>query len=146
MAHPPVVTRIGMTLIALAAGLGAGAAAADVVAVVSSTNPVTTLAKHQTVDIFLGKTNHFPDGRQAVPIDQVEGSSARNEFYARFADMSPAQVKAHWSKVIFTGRGMPPREAADSVEVRNFVAARPDAIGYIDQAVVDDSVKVLLVK
>lgn len=146
MERRTALARVWMTLIALASGLGAGAASADVVAVVSATNPVTTLGKHEVVDIFLGRANRFPNGRPVVPIDQAEGSRVRNEFYTRFAGMSAAQVKSHWSRIIFTGRGMPPREASDGVEVRNFVAARPDAIGYIERAVVDDSVKVLLVK
>src|SRR5580692_9895378 len=91
--------------VGLALGLAVGAVSADVVAVVSSKSPVTTLSKNQVMDIFLGKRTSFPDGSSAVPIDQTEGSAVRDEFYSRIAGMSPAQVKAFWSKIIFTGRG-----------------------------------------
>ena len=113
------------------------------VAVVSAKSPVTSLNASQVADIFLGKTSRFPDGSQAVPIDQVEDSPARERFYAAFTGKSPAQVKAHWSKIIFTGRGQPPRQVSNSAEARKLVAANPNAIGYIDASLVDDSVRVL---
>lgn len=139
----PIVKRLGFAVIGLSLSLGAGAAAADVVAVVSAKSPLNALSKNQVADIFLGKTALLPDGVQAVPIDQAEGSAARDEFYVRFAGKSPAQLKAHWSKIIFTGRGQPPKEVLNSIEVKKRVAENPDAIGYIDQNLVDGSVRVL---
>jgi len=135
---------IGLIVIGLALSLGLNASAAEVVAVVSAKNPVTMLSKNQVVDIFLGKTSRFPDGTPAVPIDQEEGSAARDEFYATFAGKSPAQLKAHWSKIIFTGRGQPPMAVSTSIEVKKHVVETPNAIGYIDKTLVDGSVKVLL--
>jgi ABC-type phosphate transport system substrate-binding protein len=144
MRHLPHIKSIGLALIGLALSLGAGGAAADVVAVVSARSPVVALSKNQVVDIFLGKASRFPDGSQAVPIDQVEGSDAREEFYLKFDNMSPAQIKAHWSKIIFTGRGQPPKEVANGVEVKKLLLEDPRAIGYIERKLVDGSVKVLL--
>ena len=95
----------------LALALCSGQAAAAVVAVVSAKNPVTSLSKNYVADIFLGKTSKFPDGSRAVPVDQAEGSAARDAFYLQFTGKSPAQVKMYWSKMIFTGRGQPPHEA-----------------------------------
>lgn len=130
---------VGITL-----SLAAGASAADVVAVVSSTSAVTTLSKAQLTDIFLGKVNRFPDGTLAIPIDQEEGSSARDEFYATFAGKSSAQIKSHWAKIIFTGRGQPPKVASNDVDIRKLIVANPQAISYIERSAVDKSVKVLL--
>jgi ABC-type phosphate transport system substrate-binding protein len=117
--------------------------AQEVVAVVSAKSPVTTLNADQVADIFLGKTSRFPDGSQAVPIDLGEDSPARDRFYAQYTGKSPAQVKAHWSKIIFTGRGQPPRQANSSSEAKKLIADNPNAIGYIDQSQVDNSVRVL---
>jgi ABC-type phosphate transport system substrate-binding protein len=130
--------------VGLALGLAIGPARADVVAVVSPKSAVTTLTKAQLTDIFLGKANRFPNGAPAVPIDQPEGSLARNEFYARFAGKSAAQIKAFWSSIIFTGRGQPPKEVADNLEMRKRISEDPSAIGYIDENMLDDSVKVVL--
>jgi ABC-type phosphate transport system substrate-binding protein len=132
------------TLFSVAIGLMlSGTVGADVVAVVSSKNPLTSLTHAQVADIFLGKALRFPDGTVAVPIDQKEGSAERNEFYVIYTGKSPAQLKSHWSKIIFTGRGQPPRAVSSSTEVRQLVAANPQVIGYIERSAVDSSVKVL---
>lgn len=119
------------------------APAQEVVAIVSARSPVTTLNAEQISAIFLGKTSRFPDGTPAVPIDGPEDSPARERFYEKYAGKSPAQVKAHWSKIIFTGRGQPPRQAASSLEVRKAIADNPSAVGYLEPSAVDASVRVL---
>jgi len=131
------------TVAGLMLGLGAGWAMADVVAIVSARSPATALSKSQITDIFLGKSSRYPDGTLAVPVNQAEGSPARDEFYLTFAGKSSAQLKAYWSKIIFTGRGQPPREVANGAEVRKMIAENPGTIGYIDQGLVDQSVRVL---
>jgi ABC-type phosphate transport system substrate-binding protein len=133
-----------LTAIAILLSLTAAVAMADVVAVVSSKSTLAILSKDQVADIFLGKSTRFPDGTQAIPIDQQEGSAARDEFYAKFAGRSPAQIKSHWTKIIFTGRGKPPRTVGDSIEARKLTASNAQAISYIQRSDVDSSVKVLL--
>lgn len=140
----PLSRRIGLWLIGSALGLGTGEASAEVVAVVSARSTVSTLSRNQIIDIFLGRSNRFPDGSEAIPVDQAEGSAVRDEFYQRFAGRSPAQVKAHWSKIIFTGKGQPPRQAAGNADVKRLVVTHPGAIGYIERNDVDASVKALL--
>lgn len=139
-----LMNRIELGAIGLVLSLGSGAAVAEVVVVVSSHSRVTSLSKNHVTDIFLGRTSRFRDGELAVPIDQAEGSASRDEFYSRFAGKSAEQIKAHWSKMIFTGRGQPPREASNSIDVKREVAQNPNAIGYVDLKLVDDSVRVLL--
>ena len=118
-------------------------ATAAVVAVVSARSPITALTRSQVADIFLGRSTRYPNGDPAVPIDQLESSVARDEFYARFTGKPPAQVKAYWSKVIFTGRGQPPPEAPSETELKKRLAGDPLAIGYVDQAAVDASLRVV---
>jgi ABC-type phosphate transport system substrate-binding protein len=130
---------LGFTL-----SLALGEASADVVAVVSSTSAVTTLSKVQVTDIFLGKVSRFPDGTPATPIDQAEGSAARDEFYVSYAGKSQAQIKSYWAKIIFTGRGQPPKTASNEIEIRKLIAANPRAISYIERSALDSSVKVLI--
>jgi ABC-type phosphate transport system substrate-binding protein len=130
-------------LLSLALSVVVGAARADVVAVVASTSAVTLLSKAQVADIFLGKVSRFPNGTQAAPIDWEEGSPVRDEFYAAYAGKSPVQVKSLWARIIFTGRGQPPKAVPNSVEVRKLVAANPQAISYIERSDLDSSVKIV---
>ena len=138
-----VSKRVTWTLLGLGAVMTM--AQAEVVAVVSAKNPLAVLTRNQVADIFLGRRNHFPDGSAAVPLDQPDGSAVRSEFYSRYAGMSATQVKVFWSKIIFTGRGQPPRVVSNDAEVKKMLAANPGLIGYIDQKKVDSSVKVLVV-
>ena len=133
----------GWMLIALTLTLASGAATADVVAVVSAKSPIVALSKSQLADIFLGKTSRFPDGSPAVAIDQAEGSAVRDEFYDRVAGKSAAQIKAFWSKIIFTGRGQPPPTVSNTTELRQRIKDNPAAVGYLDRDKVDDSLRVV---
>jgi predicted signal transduction protein with EAL and GGDEF domain len=53
-----------------------------------------------------------------------------------------AQVKAIWSRILFTGRSVLPKQLPDSEAVKKAVAANPKAVGYIEKSAVDASVKV----
>ncbi len=133
----------GSISLCLAAMPCAGARAADIVPVVSAKSHVRELNPDQVADIFLGKTSRFPDGTQALPIDQSEESPARERFYAQLTGKSPAQLRAYWAKTISTGRGHPPRQLAGSAEAKKLVAQNPNAIAYIDASLVDDTVRVV---
>ena len=78
-----------------------------------------------------------------MPIDLYDGSPEREQFYAKIAGKTPAQVKAYWSKIIFTGRGQPPKAVPTDLEVKKILAANVAAIGYIDATQLDDSVRAL---
>ncbi len=137
-----ILTQLALLAICFAAPI----VQSEVVVVVSASNPVSSLSKSQVAKIFLGKSYRFPDGSRAVPLNQGEGTFERDDFYQLVSNQSPAQVKAHWSKLIFTGRGRPPREATNSDAVKQLLAGNGVNIGYIDHTAVDDSVKIVTIK
>ncbi len=126
--------------------LAADTAAAEVVVVVSAANPVESLSRVQLTDIYLGRLNRFPNGDAVVPIDQSEGSPAHDRFYSHYLRQSPAQIKAHWSKLIFTGRGQPPRAVTGGDAAAGLVAENPNAIGYLDAGLVNDRLRVVSIE
>jgi ABC-type phosphate transport system substrate-binding protein len=135
---------LGFT-VAIATICPAQPASADIAIIVSKNNSVMQLTESQVADIFLGRTATFPNGGIAVPLDQVEGSPVRDEFYAKIVRKSAAQLKAHWMKRVFAGKGEPPKEAASSEAVKRQVADDPYAVGYINANMVDGTVRALLV-
>jgi ABC-type phosphate transport system substrate-binding protein len=136
--------QIQTSVIGIVLCLASSVAMAEVVPVVSTKSTVNGLSSNQVLDIFLGKAHRFPNGDPAVPIDQAEGSDIRDAFYMQFASKSASQVKAYWSKIIFTGKGQPPKEVSPSERVKKVVADNPHLIGYIDRSEVDANVKVVL--
>jgi len=134
--------------IALVFALGCTLAqAGDLVVIVSARSSIEALRTDQVAAIFLGQSARFPDGALATALDQPIGSIERNQFYVRVTGKTPALLKAHWSKLVFTGRGQPPRELQDNAAVRRAVAEDAGLIGYIDREALDPSVRqVLLVR
>lgn len=116
--------------------LGPPAMANDIVVVMSSN--AVPLTKDQVAAIYLGRSNALK------PIDMPESNELREMFYKRVTDRDPAQVKALWSRLIFTGQGQPPKELPDAAAVKKAVAANPKLVGYIDGPDVDATVKVVL--
>lgn len=138
--------RIPVLLLAAVLACSAAAeASAELVVIVSARSPAPQLSSEQVAAIFLGQAGRLPDGSEVVALDQRIGSGERNQFYQQVTGKTPALLKAHWSKMLFTGRGQPPREAADTASVRRMVADNPSMIGYIDRSALDSSVRPVLV-
>ena len=139
---PPSLYRVVATaMLLLLPVLGC---AADLVVIVSAKSQVLTLEPSQVADIFLGQKAYFPDGTEAIALDQSVGTPPRDVFYEKVTAKSPPLVKAYWSKMIFTGRGQPPKEISSSVAIRKLVAGDPSLIGYIDRTALDPSVRVVM--
>jgi|EndMetStandDraft_4_1072995.scaffolds.fasta_scaffold158029_1 hypothetical protein len=96
------------------------------------------LSKEQIANIYLGRS------AELHPLDLPEGNATRDHFYKKATERDAAQVKAAWSRIVFSGRGMPPKEVSDAAAVKKAVAADPKLVGYIDKADADASVKVVL--
>jgi ABC-type phosphate transport system substrate-binding protein len=126
-------------LISLASSL----VSAEISVIVSNNNPNTTINQTMVSKIFLGKAKSFPDGSQAVPIDQDDGAAARDAFNSTVLGKSSSQLKSYWSRLIFTGKGTPPKQSGNDAAVKQLVADNPNIIGYVDSSAVDDSVKVV---
>lgn len=103
----------------------------------------TTLRKQDVNRAYLGFAKRFPSGQSMQLIDQPEGSSHREIFYRDIVRKTPAQMKKHWARLAFTGKAKPPKELSDDNAIRSVVSSTPGAIGYIDEASVNESVKVI---
>jgi len=122
----------------------AQAASAQVAVIVNHKSPLASMTPEQAAAIFLGKTSTLPSGQTAVPADLPESDKGREIFYSKAAGKSPAQVKATWARLTFSGKATPPKEVPTAADVKKHVAANPDAIGYIEKSAVDNTVKVVL--
>ncbi len=131
---------------ALAATLTLGLAMpvwAEVAVIVHPSAGIDSLTEDDVARLFLGKSKSFPGGGQAVPINQNEGSAAREKFNETVCKKNASQYKAYWSQLVFTGKGTPPKDGGDDAAVKALVAANPTMISYIDASAVDASVKVV---
>lgn len=121
----------------------ANTALAEVAVIVHPSSGVTSMTEDEVSRLFLGKAKSFPGGAQAIPINQNEGSAARDKFNDAVCKKNASQYKAYWSQLVFTGKGTPPKDAGDNAAVKTLIAANPNMIGYIDASAVDGSVTVV---
>ncbi len=131
-------TTIGIVLLALAGMANAPAWAGEIVVIVNPKNPATKMFSEQAGQFFLGKSTMF------TPVEHNESAAIRNDFDQKVLNKDASQVKAIWTKLVFTGKGSLPKEYGSSAEVKKAVAADVTAIGYIEKSAVDDTVKVIL--
>ncbi|MBR2515136.1 MAG: phosphate ABC transporter substrate-binding protein [Halomonas sp.] len=122
------------------------AATADVLLVASVEAPFTRLASSELTDIYLGRRTQIGKGLAVIPLDQSGNSIEREEFYTRYIGQTPAQIKAHWSRLIFTGRGQPPQTLSDSRAVIDRLVSDNTTLGYINAAYFDDRLRVVQVE
>jgi ABC-type phosphate transport system substrate-binding protein len=134
----PKYILAGLTLVT------ATVVSAQVVVVVGAKSAASVLTTEQAASLFLGKSDQIPGVGTALLLDQAEASAVREQFYTKVAGKSASQVKAAWSRLVFSGKATPPKELANSAEVKKMVTNNANAIGYIEKSAVDASVKVLI--
>ena len=117
------------------------AAFAEIAVIINPANS-STLDQNEIKKIYLGKSKSFSNGTKVNPANQ-EGNAVADEFNDKLLGKSGSQLNAYWSKLIFTGKGTPPKKLNNDQAVIDFVAANADAIGYIASDKVTGAVKVV---
>jgi ABC-type phosphate transport system substrate-binding protein len=139
--------EIGMNLIkslSLVLAFSASTAFADVAIIVNPANS-SAVSLDDVSKLYLGKSKTFADGKAATPFNLPDNSPSHAVFSEKALNKNSSQLKAFWSKLVFTGKGTPPAELASDADVKAKVASDVSAIGYIDAAAVDGTVKVVTV-
>ena len=137
--------RIGRVLILLVAlSFGQAARAQGVVLVSARAGGIPELDRETAAQLYLGRRTSLPDGRSARLLDLPSGPE-RDLFYERLTAKNPSQIRAYWSRMVFTGRAHPPHEANDQEDALRRVLTDPSALAYLPAAsVVGQPLNVLL--
>ena len=124
-----------------AALLFCSSAFSGVVVVVHPSNG-DALDKKAISKIFLGKSKKFPSGADATPLNLDSGATSA-DFTKSVLGKSESQIKAYWSKLLFTGKGQAPQSVGSDAEVVDMISKNPSMIGYVSDGASTDGVKVL---
>ncbi|MDI3513070.1 MAG: hypothetical protein PWP40_299 [Rhodocyclaceae bacterium] len=107
------------------------AAQAQTMAIVSARQSgLTEIDRESAEQLYLGRRTTLPNGRAVTLVDLPAGS-VRDRFYLQLTRKNPSQIRAYWSRLVFTGRAQPPREATDEEDARRIVLTTPGAIAYL---------------
>jgi hypothetical protein len=136
-----------LLLAALCTGALALDAAADparIAIVVGQNSPTRTVTEDDLRELYLKRRRLWPDGRPAVPVNLPADDALRIDFSRRVLGRAPDQLVAHWNRQYFDGI-TPPVVLRSSAAVCKYVAADPDAIGYLAENDVAPGCRVILV-
>lgn len=117
-------------------------AMADLVVIGNIAGP-DNLKPSQVKKLFLGKSKKLPNGEHVKIIELRNGDVNRIAFHKKNTGRTEAQLQSSWSRLIFTGKADAPTQVDDFVSVIGEVEAAANAIGYIEESMVTENVKVL---
>jgi len=99
--------------------------------VVNDSNPSTTIRAEDLSRMFLKQTANWPNGIPVVPIDQAAKNEVRETFSIAVHKRDTDAIRAHWQRMVFSGRAVPPVEKGSDDEVLSTVQANRGAVGYV---------------
>ena len=112
-------------------------------AVIVHPTRTTALSRENVARIYLRKRQFWDDGAPIIALNRESGTEARDAFTRRVLPIGKAQLHAYWNEQYFHGI-FPPPVLSSAGAVKRYVAAEPNAIGYIETSEVDESVRVVL--
>lgn len=122
--------RLALTVALACAPAPDGHARTPLALVSAAAGPVTALDRDTAEQLYLGRRSNLSDGTAVQLIDLPAGPE-RDRFYLGLTGKNPSQIRAYWSRLVFTGRVQPPREAADVAAARRLLGEIPGAIAYL---------------
>jgi ABC-type phosphate transport system substrate-binding protein len=121
--------------------------ATEIAVIVHPNNPVVAMSAREVSDLYLGRSRSFSVNDQKLPAavyEQPQDSTLRESFFRALNGMGLKQLNAYWARLRFSGEVLPPMILADSRTVLDAVSRNRGGIGYVDAALADASVKVVL--
>lgn len=114
--------------------------------IVHPSNGAQSLSRKQVSDAFLKKVTRWGDDSAIAPVDQKPRREVRAHFSRAMLGRSVAAVLAYWRQIVFSGRGVPPRQVRNDGQVVRYVRANRGAIGYVARGTPLEGVKVVQVR
>jgi len=117
---------------------------AGVAVIANDKVPVDSLSRAELLDMYSCDIQRWSNGIPVVLTELKTRGEVRDTFYA-YLGKPPSRMKSLWLKRLLSGDGNPPESLDSEEEMLSVVRNTPGAIGFVSEARVDDSVKVLAV-
>jgi ABC-type phosphate transport system substrate-binding protein len=121
------------------------AAPGEIDIVVNRANNLAPLSREEVRQIFVGEKSSWPGGKRIAVLMFAPGQPERGIILREVFKMKESDYTKYFLQAAFTGRVQAaPRDLPSTAEMKARLAANPNAIGYLNKADVDDSVRVVL--
>lgn len=115
---------------------------AEIAVIVASDSSISDTDANALERLFLGKESSI-NGNKATPLNQDNKAAVTEAFNKEVLKKSSSQAKAYWSKLVFTGKGTPPKEVDGDAAMIAAVSSDSSAVGYVDASAVTEAVKII---
>ena len=134
-----------LTVVVVLLLLAAPSAAGEPVRIAVIVHPSrgTELTADLVNQIYLRRKRFWDDGAAIVPLNLPAGTALRETFTRAVLRQSEARLAEYWNRQYFYGV-LPPATLASPRAVVRYVAAEANALGYVPEAEIDSSVRVVL--
>jgi ABC-type phosphate transport system substrate-binding protein len=120
--------------------------AGDVAIIVNLAHAQGALTMNELARIFRLDQQRWKSGDKVDLVLQVSASDKETVVQERIYHMGAEELKRYWLGKVFRGElTATPRAFSSDASVKTYVAANPQAIGYIDSVLLDDTVKALAI-
>lgn len=116
-------------------------AQAELLIVAGGNSDINTLTEVEVRQLFSGHLKVIA-GQRVQALDLPGHTSSREEFYRKLMGRTPEQMRAYWTRLIFTGQGKPPREVSNTQELITLVNSG-EYIGYLPEEEVGTDLRIL---
>jgi len=97
--------------------------------------------------VFFMRMAQWPSDGQPIKVFVLpDGDPLHIRFSKNRLNVFPRQLRRSWDRLVYSGTGQSPIVVKDEQEMRQRVANTPGAIGYVDEATDNETVRPLTVK
>lgn len=115
----------------------------SLVVIVSKDSNIQDITKKELSKIFLAKTKRLPSGGKSLVVESTN-KELQAKFYKTICNKNEKQLRKYWTKMIFTGRGQPPKKIKSIPELISFVKNNKNAISYIPFKDINNDIRVIM--
>ena len=125
--------------------LTVSAALEEVDVVVNKSNNIGPLSREEARRIFVGEKSSWPGGKRITVLMLAQGQPERGVILREVLKMNESDYTKYFLQAAFTGQVQaPPKDLPSPAQMKARLAASSNAIGYLNNRDVDDSIRVLL--
>ena len=104
---------------------------ADIAVVVSPDAHIKNLSKQEITELFFKIRSSTANDVKLTPTDH-HNHALKERFYNVCCNRNPLQVKAYWSRLVFSGRARPPEVLPSEKAISDYLKENPLALVYLD--------------
>lgn len=111
--------------------------------IVHKDNSVSSATIEEVSKVYLGKARNLPGGDTLLVLDVDPSSASRSGYLEKVVQKKETELKQYWSRIVFTGKGVPPKLVGNDEAVVKMVSDNKNAIGIVNLPV-GPEVKIVL--